>query len=43
MSGVARQPDEVRAELGDALRAVLRREPFDVTDLVYVVAARART
>lgn len=43
MGSFAAQPDDVRAEYSDALRAVLPPEPFDVTELVYLVAARAGT
>jgi hypothetical protein len=42
MSWIATQPVDVRADLTEALRAVLGDAPFTLTDLVYVVAAKAR-
>jgi SAM-dependent methyltransferase len=42
MSAVAAQPDELRAEIGDGLRAVLGDAPFELVDLVYVLGAKAR-
>lgn len=41
MGGAAAQPEDVRHELGEALLDVLPTEPFAVSDLVYVVAAKA--
>lgn len=42
MSAVATRPATVRAEIADGLRAVLGEAPFEVLDLVYVLAAKAR-
>jgi SAM-dependent methyltransferase len=41
MSRIAAQPPDVRARLAAGLHALLGVEPFEVIDLVYVVAARA--
>lgn len=42
MSSVAAQPATVRAELAEALHTVLGGAPFELVDLVYVVAAKAK-